>query len=393
MEIRKAARVNKGRPGMSSAQFRACYARLTTFKFRVGIFSLYAGATGNLASTNYYSAWVHGLREQGIDVFWMAPYQTKKPEIDLGFIDGPILRAPYKEENFSQQRVIDEEKPRMILLHNNPLSMDFLEESTLGGVLKLVFVGDALTHRIKDPSKRHEHIDRIIKNVDGLIVVSEFLKNTWISYGFNPEKIFVTKTPVDAQAWPTYRGSGTASKAGYFGNIYHKEIDNLLEIVPLVRDAIPSFTLTIYGDGAASDMRNLRNKIIAKGLEGIVVLHESVSLKEMQQIQSGLDVLLLPREKAEFSDAGFPNKLGEYLASGCPAVVTDISGISQVLTDGEHLSIVGPNDNLSFARAIIDCLQNYHLAVERARKGKKWVETHVSPKVVAGTFLDWAKEV
>lgn len=391
-KIHAAARIDFGRPDMTQSEFAVKFGRLDNANMKAMIFSLFAGTSGNLASTNYYSNWIDGLRKNNVDAFWVAQEMREKPTIDLGFIDGPILKAPYKSKNFDVQEILAEETPDIILCHNNPVSMDFLESSNTGDAKIFVFIGDSMIPRIKDEKLRNRQISRVCANADGLIVVSKYLKRTWVNYGFEESRIFITKTPVNAEEWPEHQGSISGSVAGFFGNIYHKEIDNILEIAPIVREEIPSFEMLIFGDGAESDRESLVKRIQSLGLDNFVKVHKAVSMREMRKLQSEMDALVLPREFAEFSLAGFPNKVGEYLASGCPTVLTNTGEISKVIKDQEHAVIVEANDNKLFAKSLVECLTDSEDAKKMGIRGRDLISSYAAPKTVVAEFLEWVEK-
>lgn len=381
---------NYCKPGISKKVFRKEYKRLFFWHRKSMIFAPYIGIEGTLATTNYYTNWLRGFRDNSIDCFWYAREMYQKPEFDLGVMSGPLLVAPYKDSPSKIHRMLRFQKCEFMLFHNTYMSLDYIESNNLSNTKKIFFIGDSMIPRIKDEEQRNAHISRIISNVDGLIVVSSHLKNQWSEYGFDPNKIFLTRTPVDAITWPKHKGSGSGSMmAAYFGNIYHKEIENILEISEVVSQKLDNFSVEIYGDGLPSDFDKLEEKINKRGLKEIIKLMPSVSFSEMQKIQSERDLLILPREKAEFSDAGFPNKIGEYLASGCPTVCTAVGEIENVLSNMENIILVQPNDNELFAQVVINTFANYERAKEIAENGRNFIQSFASPRLVCAQFLEW----
>lgn len=61
---------------------------------------------------------------------------------------------------------------------------------------------------------------------------------------------------------------------------------------------------------------------------------------EAIRIMKGAVCLVLARPNSLQARAGFPTKLGEYLATGRPVVVTDTGEIGRYLKDGENAYIV-----------------------------------------------------
>jgi glycosyltransferase involved in cell wall biosynthesis len=82
-------------------------------------------------------------------------------------------------------------------------------------------------------------------------------------------------------------------------------------------------------------------------------------------------VLALARPTSLQAQYGFPTKLGEYLATGRPVVVTDVGEIGKFLRDGENAYIVQPNNAEAFAAKLDYVLANYETAKRVGSKGKE----------------------
>ena len=81
-------------------------------------------------------------------------------------------------------------------------------------------------------------------------------------------------------------------------------------------------------------------------------------------------LLCLARPSSLQSTGGFPTKLGEYLATGHPVVVTSVGEIPNYL-NRENSYIVEPDNNKLFGETINEILTDYDKAVEIGRKGKE----------------------
>ena len=68
---------------------------------------------------------------------------------------------------------------------------------------------------------------------------------------------------------------------------------------------------------------------------------------------------------------GFPTKLGEYLSTSNPVVITDVGEHSIYLEDAVSAIIVSPGDSLEFAKKILFLLENPDKAKEIGLNGKK----------------------
>jgi glycosyltransferase involved in cell wall biosynthesis len=82
-------------------------------------------------------------------------------------------------------------------------------------------------------------------------------------------------------------------------------------------------------------------------------------------------VLVLARPSSQQADAGFPTKLGEYLASGRPTVVTVTSDIAEYLADGESALLIPPDDTDAVTAALRRALSDPERAARIGAAGHR----------------------
>ena len=109
---------------------------------------------------------------------------------------------------------------------------------------------------------------------------------------------------------------------------------------------------------------NLINNL---GIKKSVVFTGIVSAAEMPQILKNAAVLALDRPESLQAQCGFPTKLGEYLLTENPVVVTKVGDIPLFLKDGETALIAEERDPQDFSSKLIWALQN---AEEASKIGK-----------------------
>jgi len=83
--------------------------------------------------------------------------------------------------------------------------------------------------------------------------------------------------------------------------------------------------------------------------------------------------LVLERPDNIQAKYGFPTKLGEYLSTGKPVIVTSVGDIPLFLKDGENAYISKPDDVVAFANKLNDCLSDPFKASYIGKKGEKLV--------------------
>lgn len=242
---------------------------------------------------------------------------------------------------------------------------------------------EALLDRLIEPSTRDAYISLVACCVSGIWCVSEHLAEFWRSKGVAPERLLLAPLITQHANFHMVYPPPRENSAVYLGNLAHGEIVQLLTIAKEVAQRLPGFSLRVYGDSSEAVRVNLLERIARDGLEGIVRVEPSVVPAEVPDILATADILLLPRSGGEFSDAGFPNKLGEYLASGRPVVVTAVGDIPTYLVDGVHARVVAPDRLADFAQAVVELLRSPEAADAMGSAGHQRAMELFSSAVVA----------
>ncbi|MDR3666523.1 MAG: glycosyltransferase family 4 protein [Ignavibacteriaceae bacterium] len=146
----------------------------------------------------------------------------------------------------------------------------------------------------------------------------------------------------------------------------------LLRSMKLISDRFPDIKLLLIGDNSNPKMLDpLMKLILDLDLKNKVIFTGIVEKKYIPFFFSKARALVLARPDNFQSRGGFPTKLGEYLASGRPAIVTKVGEIQEYLTDGvtAYLAEAGSVEN--FAEKVIEALENTERSEMIAKKGKE----------------------
>ena len=132
------------------------------------------------------------------------------------------------------------------------------------------------------------------------------------------------------------------------------------------------FRCVIVGEG--EERGALEAAIIAAGLSGSVELVGARSHREVMDLIARAAVFTLPSVRAkDDSMDGIPNVILEAFSVETPVVSTRLSGIPEVVRDGDTGILVAPGDADALAAAIGEVLAQPTLHAERARRGRALV--------------------
>jgi glycosyltransferase involved in cell wall biosynthesis len=193
-----------------------------------------------------------------------------------------------------------------------------------------------------------------IKMYDDIIVISDYL-NSYYSEIFPKKQIFQIPILVDMERFkktePKKQPTKIITYVGYM--IGNKDgLENLIEAMVLVVERNKNVQLHLVGSGPEKDMIRLRNKVKTLNLCNNISFLGKKNSQEIPSILFQSDLLVLARPDNSQAKAGFPTKLGEYLASRKPVVITTTGEIPKYLKHNESAYLAKPGDILDFAEKI-----------------------------------------
>ncbi|MBS1492821.1 MAG: glycosyltransferase [Bacteroidetes bacterium] len=232
--------------------------------------------------------------------------------------------------------------------------------------------------------------EKHIAKYDMCYVISSALFSYVSQFNKNVEIISMT---VDYERFSTFDNeinkNITNGYIAYCGSInQHKDgVSDLINALSVVSKNYPGIRLKLAGS-YFSDYKTEMDKLISEHkLESKIEVTSYLSGDEIVTFLQNSVMAVLARPSSPQADFGFPTKLGEYLASGTPVVVTDISDVSKVLENEKEALIIPPDDSAALASAIEKILSDYDRYKEMGMNGKKAAKNVFNYKVQSAKLL------
>ncbi|MFN0070270.1 MAG: glycosyltransferase [Chloroflexota bacterium] len=159
----------------------------------------------------------------------------------------------------------------------------------------------------------------------------------------------------------------------------YKGHDHLIRACGLLRQSHPEieFTCEITGEGPLRPV--LEKLVVDLDLTNHVFLRGARNQQQVLEGMARADVLVMPSVIANNGlMEGIPVTLMEALAVGLPSIATRISGIPELIRDGDTGLLVPPADPSALRDALVNVFRNYPAALERAIHGRALVEQEYS---------------
>jgi colanic acid/amylovoran biosynthesis glycosyltransferase len=152
-----------------------------------------------------------------------------------------------------------------------------------------------------------------------------------------------------------------------------KGLDTLIDACAVLRERGVEFELRLYGDGPLRPV--LAARITQLGLGRHVLLGEAIVQEEVARAMKACHVFVMPCRQDRTGDMdGIPTVFMEAMATGRPVVSCDISGIPELVRDGDTGLLVPPDDPPALAAAIARLAADHGLRQRLGERGRALVE-------------------
>lgn len=378
---------------------------------KIGIISPYPFPFG-LAATNRIKAYSKALISQGVDVTVIVPeprdnyYGNERALPNEGVYDGISYIFPsgrYKSKNKILRGVSIKSNFRflygvfktlqyvkkygnfdfIIISSDTPLYLKLYTQVAKSTGAKVIFIFDEypvpIRHKLKaDIPKWKKHAYKnILKKVDGYISITENLYLYYLQFANKPA--FIMSVIVDFNKFSVI-AEAKKKHITYMGNmeLSKDNVDLIIKAFAKISDSFPEYTLHLYGAPTPSTASLLSDLIKNLELSDRVFVEGRVNSDEVPEILNSSMVLVSSQPNTLRAAGGFPTKLGEYLSTGVPTIVTDVGENSKDLVNMKDCVFTVPGDVEDYADKLGWVLSNYEDALKIAENGRAFIQEKYS---------------
>ena len=224
---------------------------------------------------------------------------------------------------------------------------------------------------------------RLLREVDGVVAISEALADDFVARGVPRDKITVLPNGIDpaalgsAERDPALRatlGLDGRFVVGYLGNLDHwrEGIDVLLDALAELR-ARGRREITVLVVGEGTRRASLEEHAHRRGLTDAARFTGRVPYEQVGAYYAQMDLFVNPRVDERASRFITPLKPFEAMALGIPVLVSDLPALREIV-DPPHRGIAAPpGDATALADAIAALADDPALRGRLAAAGRDWV--------------------
>lgn len=217
---------------------------------------------------------------------------------------------------------------------------------------------------------------RVCKKFNSIWVISTALRDYFIRNGVDKEKIIIFPMLVDPTRFENTQVTKPVPYIAYCGDMANDKdgLFDLIQAYSVFKQKIQGVLLYLIGDTKSNEQMGKIKKISEDlGIIEDVVFAGRVSVERIPALLGGATVLALARPDNRQAQGGFPTKLGEYLATGVPVVVTRTGDIDLYLEDNKNCFFVEPGCPQKFAEKLVYVFENPQVATLVGIEGKQKV--------------------
>lgn len=303
------------------------------------------------AAVNRLRAFQKGLLQNGYRCELIFPYERKHFT--------PCMSKPYAITVILLKLIFSKKKDIFILYGmSNILSLILKFKKKIKVLVEITEYPYSLTYeKYKSNVKQDEDFLSKLKYIDGLITCSDALSKYYSKYLDN-QPIFKAPLIVDVKKFLNAKPNNMYKTPylGYCGSLVNNKdgVFNLLNSFSKFSHKLPEYNLYIVGGGWEEEILKVNELIRELKLTEKVFLTGKIPHEKMPSFLKGASVLVLARPNNKQAEGGVPSKVGEYLSSGVPNVVTNVGELSEFMKDGYNCFMSEPDNNDMFAEKMIE---------------------------------------
>lgn len=378
-----------------------------------------------MACTNRVHNYAKGITELGgnVKILIPKPFEVdntkvknlevigKYEDIDFEYTCGTTLRG----KTFIKRRLLVLKgiikATKVLLKSKHKLDAVLLVSNSLGYILYFKIVTKLL--RIKYLQEKSEfpfvnekmnfllkiyaylYCRYVYRCFDGMIVISKFLYAYFRNRIKKGASLLLVPIIVNFDEYTNHGKRTQNDDIAYCGTLYEKK-DGILILIEAFKRIISKYgnsKLYIIGDSHNSDKDKIRKLIKHLQIEDRVILTGYVSRERLKELLSNAAILALAKPYSKQAESCFPSKLGEYLATGNPVVVTKTGEIPDYLTDRKTAFLAEPDSVIDLATKLDYALSNPELAKKVGIEGRKVALEHFNYKNQAKRIVNFIEQL
>jgi glycosyltransferase involved in cell wall biosynthesis len=231
---------------------------------------------------------------------------------------------------------------------------------------------------------------------DGIFCISKFLIDFFNKNGIDEQKLLLVPSTVDPGRFNEIGERPFEFEyIGYFGGLTFNrdKVNILIQAFSKLCLTNQSLYLVLGGFCTIQELAQIENLIKELELSSKVILLKYLSRQEIIKYIAHSYILVNTRSNDIETQASFPSKLTEFLATAKPVVTVSVGEIPDYLTDGVEAFLVEPGNSDALANKLNFVCNNYDIAMEVGGNGNKLVYEIFNYNFQSRRMIEFIKKI
>lgn len=223
-------------------------------------------------------------------------------------------------------------------------------------------------------------LKRVRTLAHGVIVISKHLEDVMNDICKNDIPVFNIPITVDLKYFPLkeWVPNPHQFKIFYGGSFFLGKdgMEYLIEAFKRVVTDFPGLSLLLSGKSVVKEEMDKVMGLISDCPQ--ISYLGYLNTDEYFSVLNSCDIFCMPRNNSMLANAGFPFKLGEFLATGKAVIATEVGDVPLYLTNGVNALLIKPESVSELMEAIKFCIQNPEKIIQMGMNARQLCEENFS---------------
>ena len=229
---------------------------------------------------------------------------------------------------------------------------------------------------------------------DMVFVISSHLQTVAAKLTRNKIPVYILPVSVDFKNIDMYKKEQNNNPVQIFygGSFAQKDgLQYLLEAMNILKEKKYQFKLILSGKGRPEDIEKLFPSFKDNDF---IEYRGFLSTEEYFKLLSNVDICCMTRTNSAFANAGFPFKLGEFLAAGKLIIASKIGDVDKFLTHKQNAYLVEPENTRNIVEGLSFFIDNLKdLSQTMGAKARLVAEQNFDASVLSALMLEKCKTI
>jgi glycosyltransferase involved in cell wall biosynthesis len=239
------------------------------------------------------------------------------------------------------------------------------------------------------------YVNIAYKLCDGMMIETNALIQYYNTKIRKRTKVCKVPMTVDTERFNCENNSKNQKYIAYCGNMSEGEgIDVLIDAFKIISDKFNDVKLYLIGaPSQVSLFEDYKKSVKDYNLEDRIIFIGKIKSDEVPHYLFNASILALARKKSIHAEGSLPSKLGEYLSTSNPVIITKNGEITDYFQDGVNAYLAEPDNIQSFAEKLDYVLSHPLEAKEVGLKGRKIADENFNARIHANSIINFIREL